>query len=758
MEVNSQDSSGNTSLTKPRTKIQVSASLFDYLEKESNKRFSDQSSQSSLEEIERQKTPSGNFTTVSVQDIRKFYSPVKNSSDTGSEVVNSQRRRAKSRSRKPFNRNKSVRNEVVSKLKGKAKRLAKSRTMGDASKGVNALNASVDSNQNSSDHDQGSAVSDKQVNSSSSENANIRRRHSIEDVSYDFFVTSRKTLKPVSTEDLRRRGWIKEDQPGQSEESEVESDDKSLASGALSNANSDEEMMDEVETNTSEPAVMDLKSVAEMFSQIKGDMASLKKDMEEIKVKQAAPIEVSQQIIEKCAKDIMTDVKVKMDEQNRKLKAELDQVTFKNQTLTGVVDRMAAEMSELRGRLENLELSNTRKMISISGLDTRDQKDDMINDVQEFIETELGIITTAEECYKIGNAVPRLIVVSFQTLQEKRDVLRFKSRLNKSNDSSVRKIFINDYNPITVQERKRREKQIIAENSQSQEPVEMKYTKYGLTIQGEAYKQRVQPPTPRELVELTPQDMTKMFEVDLKTGNTLVQDKSIFQAFTAEVKTYGQVRELYKRVKLVQPTACHIICIFWLQGKQHYYTRDFCDDGEPGASKSILDLMVKNNLEDRVVFVSRKYGGIKMGSERFNCYLKAARQVLEATLNRTLDAGEERGGAARMVDKPQNPVKRPASSPPGQNSEGAAAQPNKRVNFDNSRNSYNPRYRGRGLRHYKNSYTRDAGRYSYYRRNDQGPITGYRDDNSWSYDSYRDWANPDDGQYYHRRGQNENRY
>ena len=55
----------------------------------------------------------------------------------------------------------------------------------------------------------------------------------------------------------------------------------------------------------------------------------------------------------------------------------------------------------------------------------------------------------------------------------------------------------------------------------------------------------------------------------------------------------------------------------------------FCDDEELGAGRILLEAMTANNIQNCVVFIARRYGGIRMSSDRFECYLQAAIKVFE---------------------------------------------------------------------------------------------------------------------------------
>ena len=507
-----------------------------------------------------------------------------------------------------------------------------------------------------------------------------------------------------------------------------------------------------LEVNTSQPTVMNLATVAEMFHQINTKMANLTTSVNDLKERER--LATSDEVIAKCADEIKERVKTDLERENTKLRSDVSHLKFRNQALTSVVDRLFVEMSDIKQKLENVEMNNARKTVSISGLHVSDRKEEMAKEIQDFLEINIGVITTVEDCYKIGNNSPRLLIVSFQTIQEKRDTLRFKSYLKTS--SSGNRVYINDYIPITTQEKRQRERQIITENENKEHPLDIKYTKYGLTIQGESYRQKVQPPTPKELVDIFPEKITQLMAMKIDTMDPIVKDKSVFQAYTAGVKSFAQIRDFYKKLKLIHPEARHIVCVYYLAGDQeNHYTRDFFDDGEAGAGKAILDFMISNKLENRVFFITRKYGGIKMGAERFQCYLNTVKNLTEKALG--IQQKEEMVNAEQELHKsassiPPHSAKRPAVSPADEGTrQGYRAKKRPFRGRGTSYGRYNHSNRGRGLGSYRNPppkrsfYGHDS-----YRNSQQDTGHSYRDDNSWEYGE-NDWQSPQDTDYYRRR-------
>ena len=54
-----------------------------------------------------------------------------------------------------------------------------------------------------------------------------------------------------------------------------------------------------------------------------------------------------------------------------------------------------------------------------------------------------------------------------------------------------------------------------------------------------------------------------------------------------------------------------------------------CDDGEFGAGHKLLKLLQDSGAKNFMVVVTRWYGGIQMGPQRFRCILDAASKALD---------------------------------------------------------------------------------------------------------------------------------
>ena len=421
-------------------------------------------------------------------------------------------------------------------------------------------------------------------------------------------------------------------------------EERSLRSQASCAKSESEDEMDFESDEDPRPKTIDLDMIWTMFRDLKQEFKnSRKSEKEEKKQWKKECIEQAAEAVNVITED--------MDKELKEVKIELAHYMNRSEILAGICNGLHTEVQDLTQHIELLELNNSKQSVIMTGctLDF-DNKGENIEYLIGFFKQALQLDIGIEDYFHIGKSNPRPIVIEFETLEDKRAVMRSKSRLKSVNTGRMR-IFINDYVPLPIQEKRKRERKIISDLEKDLDPDDeeadagIAYTNAGLTINGVPYRKKITPPTPRELLDLEPEELKKVIKTQTKRGEAVVKDGSKFIGYMAPINSFQHIRNIYMKLKLIQPGARHIVCAYSFQDQAPMYaTHNFHDDGEPGSGCALLDLMEKNGIENKVIFVVRKYGGIKLGAERFNCYLNAARIVLEITpvetrpsdINRTL--------------------------------------------------------------------------------------------------------------------------
>merc|ERR1719158_107643 len=116
------------------------------------------------------------------------------------------------------------------------------------------------------------------------------------------------------------------------------------------------------------------------------------------------------------------------------------------------------------------------------------------------------------------------------------------------------------------------------------------------------------------------------------SGPTIEDRKSVFQGHTAVVTSQDEVTSVIQKLmengKIAR--AAHNMYAYRIQtGDQGVTLQDCQDDGEDAAGGRMLHLLQVLDVKNVLVVVTRWYGGILLGPDRFKHINNASRQVLE---------------------------------------------------------------------------------------------------------------------------------
>jgi len=121
------------------------------------------------------------------------------------------------------------------------------------------------------------------------------------------------------------------------------------------------------------------------------------------------------------------------------------------------------------------------------------------------------------------------------------------------------------------------------------------------------------------------------YAVQIVSGDPFTDRKSTFQAFLARVNSEKQVqwvlRNLLQNSKIAKATHNMTAHRFW-DAERDVQVADNEDDGEDGAGSKMAALLDMMGVNGVFVMVSRWYGGIKLGPDRFKHIATATQQIL----------------------------------------------------------------------------------------------------------------------------------
>ncbi|XP_022837657.1 protein IMPACT-like [Spodoptera litura] len=121
---------------------------------------------------------------------------------------------------------------------------------------------------------------------------------------------------------------------------------------------------------------------------------------------------------------------------------------------------------------------------------------------------------------------------------------------------------------------------------------------------------------------------------EITHGEVIVDRKSIFQGHAAEVHSIDDVNAVLTKLKMNKKicNATHNMYAYRIErktGKGNSILQDCDDDGEAHAGGRMLHLLQILDQKNTLVVVSRWYGGIQLGPDRFRHINNATRQAIQ---------------------------------------------------------------------------------------------------------------------------------
>jgi hypothetical protein len=145
------------------------------------------------------------------------------------------------------------------------------------------------------------------------------------------------------------------------------------------------------------------------------------------------------------------------------------------------------------------------------------------------------------------------------------------------------------------------------------------------------------PPVINTQDELVEEDLLLEGFDDIYHGEPLVDRKSVFQAHLASVNSVEEAMSILATLKsdrkISRAThnmyAYRIVIPSSLPSGEPIHIADNDDDGEDAAGPKLAQLLSLMNAENVIVVVSRWYGGIQLGPDRFRHIANVARIAVE---------------------------------------------------------------------------------------------------------------------------------
>ena len=148
-------------------------------------------------------------------------------------------------------------------------------------------------------------------------------------------------------------------------------------------------------------------------------------------------------------------------------------------------------------------------------------------------------------------------------------------------------------------------------------------------------RKKFSPPTPTDLLDLSPDDYNDVIKLPTAKGPQVKYKNNMFIAYSIDVNDHQTIRKAYLKIRMLHAKARHVVCAYFLPGKQKQYCMDYADDEDHGMGRIILREMVKCNIINKAFFVVR-YSWEKLQQDRALAYIEAVTALQKISPNNSI--------------------------------------------------------------------------------------------------------------------------
>ena len=435
--------------------------------------------------------------------------------------------------------------------------------------------------------------------------------------------------------------------------SELQVEDYSSESGIS-------EIEKETMTQEGQASIKDEDIIANTLLKMAQEQEHLKEPLERQNVVENDPHFIDIRTVMKMFNKLQVQLSTKATEnEGNETTRELRQYKRKTEILTGVVNQLGNMYTELEKKTEQLDLRTMHRSMVITGLSTDNKIAKCLEAVYSFIEDEL-LVQDIDiiDCFKLGIGCEKPIVFTVGSITQRAVIYQameaYRKYIQEVDKDAIPTVFINDYLPPEIKEKRRREREIYRGNEKDvTNKVPMEIGKTGLNVQGQKYTPVITVPDPTEVLNLTEKEIDKIYEMELKQGNKVQFQGSEFLAYVVPANTHITIQQAYMRLKLTHPRAKHISLAYTIPGMPRFRFEEYCDDKEIGAGKYIMNMIKRSQISNTAIFVIRYQFGNKIGPARFDNIERAVVNAFEMNaFNKFVNANQSIKSKQEMNNQP----------------------------------------------------------------------------------------------------------
>ena len=310
---------------------------------------------------------------------------------------------------------------------------------------------------------------------------------------------------------------------------------------------------------------------------------------------------------------------------------EIEEVNDANFKLVQAAMKLESRVDESDNTLNKLTARINKGSLILNGL-ILDRSKTAKECVQEFIKQQLEIEDEVPiiAAHQMGKAKNSPVWFKLQNPDDVavlyKNVAKLKGKVNSRN----KKYLLREFTSEAEKERKIRQQDIAMENTRLPEShkIDIAFNRGNLLINGEEYKKALVEPQIKDAMFMTKEQENILDNLQVHRISEFSEQQSTFQTYMSEVDSLEKVQDFYHAVAKDHVSSTHVMIGYRVFGSQYFNLQDYCDDGEHGGGRMLLNKLKENKIWNAAIAVVRYHNGPNLGRRRFEILAEQCQKVI----------------------------------------------------------------------------------------------------------------------------------
>ena len=322
---------------------------------------------------------------------------------------------------------------------------------------------------------------------------------------------------------------------------------------------------------------------------------------------------------------------------------ELDIYKDKMKYLVEAFSKLEDRVARQDQKIQNMEKTNNQNNLIFHGF-KEEKEENCTSKIKDFMTQKMKIKETIEFiAHRMGafrKGSHRPILVKLANKSDKGKIFGNVKNLKGVNAEHGKRFSIRDHLPEPLAEEKKRFEQYRYLNNKqptTAHRLELSFKKHSMYVGDKKFEKPIKVPTTKEILEMDHQDTADCNETRIATGPTKMEADSCYQIFLAQPSELAHVQMIYQHMKLRFPQASHISMAYRFPAEQLTQGHGYEDDGDFGNGRTLLNVLIDQDVYHTALFLVRDFGGTHLGPQRFGIITELAKEMLKWLENNCIE-------------------------------------------------------------------------------------------------------------------------